>query len=416
MIIWFWKYINGYVVIKISGFSPERFINLCANKKLYIWNIKKVSDGFSFAISTKAFFMLRPIARKSGCRIKIIKKVGLPFKFRFFRHRKFFLVGFLLGVFIIVFLSFFIWKIEVHGNYIYTTEQMINYLNDHDIKVGSFKYGIKCSELDSIIISDLEKTMWVSSEIKGTKLAIYIREGIQFEKQEVFNENCDIVANRAGTIVSIITRKGSPLVKQGDEVEIGDVLVTGTLEITELTQLKAVEFTSSDADIYLKTSYDYKDSININYIDKQYIEGGEKKDRTLVLFDYKINLFNPSINDRVYDKMETNKQLVILDNFYLPISIYSVVYKPYYEYEKIYSYDEAKAILQNNLNRTIKELEANNIQIINNNVVYKAEGDYVIAQGEIITIEKTGEKKLFDENVRRQEYNEYFTEDNGDTP
>ena len=41
----------------------------------------------------------------------------------------------------------------------------------------------------------------------------------------------DICANKAGTVVSIITREGTPLVQVGDETEVGDVLIRGEVEI-----------------------------------------------------------------------------------------------------------------------------------------------------------------------------------------
>ena len=47
MLISLVKYIRGFVKIQITGYSPERFINLCTSKKIFIWNIKEVSNGYS---------------------------------------------------------------------------------------------------------------------------------------------------------------------------------------------------------------------------------------------------------------------------------------------------------------------------------------------------------------------------------
>ena len=35
------KYILGYVRISVEGYYIERFINICTNNKIMIWNIKK---------------------------------------------------------------------------------------------------------------------------------------------------------------------------------------------------------------------------------------------------------------------------------------------------------------------------------------------------------------------------------------
>ena len=40
-----WNYFKGYVIIKIVGFSIERFLNLCLNKNINIYKLEEVNDG-----------------------------------------------------------------------------------------------------------------------------------------------------------------------------------------------------------------------------------------------------------------------------------------------------------------------------------------------------------------------------------
>lgn len=35
----FIRYLQGYVCIKIYGYSPERFMNLCRNNGIVLWDI-----------------------------------------------------------------------------------------------------------------------------------------------------------------------------------------------------------------------------------------------------------------------------------------------------------------------------------------------------------------------------------------
>lgn len=404
MILLLWKYIQGYVVIKIKGYSPERFINLCANNNIYIWNIKKDSDGYIFSISGKAFFMLSPIAKKTKCRVKIIKKVGLPFKFNKLKKRKYFILGLLLSGIFVISLSFFIWRIEIEGNKVYTTEEILLYLSEQDIYIGKFKPQMNCSSIDNLLLSYFSNTNWVSSEIKGNKLIIYMREGVHPDIKQINKEPADLVANKSGTIASIITRKGTPLVGEGDEVEKDDVLVTGTLLIKELEQIKAVEFTHSDADIYLNTQYDYTDKINYKYIEKEYIKENEKKDSIIKILNKEINILKPKLKDKNYDIIEKQIQLELFKNFYLPIYKYSKTYTPYNEVERSYTKEEAIDILEERLNIYMKKLEEENIQIISTDIEYAEEEDYLTATGKIFVVEKTGEIQYFDVEARRLEY------------
>lgn len=416
MILSLWKYLQGYVVIRVRGYSPERFINLCANKNIYIWNVKKVSDGYVFSISGKAFFMLGPIARKTKCKVKILKKIGLPFKFTKVRKRQYFLYGLIFCVVSIFILSFFVWRIDIEGNETYTTDEILKFLEEQNIKIGSFKPNLNCADIDDLLLMRFENTMWVSSELQGTKFTVYLREGVRYDIAQTEKNPCDIIANKSGTIVSIITRKGTPLVKKGDVVEKGDTLVSGTLEIKELTQLKAVDFTYSDADIYISTHYPYSDVLELTYLEKIYINEEVKEDHALNIFGVYLNFIKPKITVSSHDMIENQEQLKIMNNFYLPIYYNTTKYMPYYQEERKHSIEEAKSKLKEQLYKHLKKLEENNIQILSNDVIFKEDTISVIATGSIYVIEKTGETRLFDEILRRQEYNEYFTEEDGDTP
>ena len=89
MIFRLWKYILGYVVIKIEGFFSEKFINISSKRQIKLWHIYRDDNGKLFAkISVKDFLKIRPVAFKSRCRIKIIKRVGLPFVIKKYRKRK----------------------------------------------------------------------------------------------------------------------------------------------------------------------------------------------------------------------------------------------------------------------------------------------------------------------------------------
>lgn len=370
-----------------------------------------------FSMSGKAFFLLGPIAKKTRCRVKIIKKIGMPFKFYPLKRRKLFLIGFVLSLLMIITLSFFVWHIEIIGNSEYTTEEMITYLKEEqNIEMGSFKPNINCAKIDDILLSHFDNTMWVSSELRGTQLIINVREGIKSSDEIKDDHPSDLVATKDGTILSIVMRKGTPLVKQGDVVKKGDILVSGTLEIKELQILKAVDFTYSDADIYIQTLEPYEDSIEYTYIDKQYWKDKEKKDTALKIFHTDINLLKPRLKENLYDKMVKYNQVQLFKNFYLPIYTTKTTYMPYYELEKTYTVEEAKAILTENFERTIQNLIKMDIQILSNDVIFKEDVGKLVLTGHLIVAEKTGEIVYFDENLRKQEYNKFFTEENGENP
>ena len=95
------SYIIGYLRISVEGYYTERFINICTNKKLLIWNLKRDKNVKLYLnIGIKDFKQLSDVARKTKCKIKIKKKSGLPFVLNRYKKRKIF------GLFLII-ISFY---------------------------------------------------------------------------------------------------------------------------------------------------------------------------------------------------------------------------------------------------------------------------------------------------------------------
>ena len=62
------KFIRGYVQIKVWGFAPERFLNLCSSKNILLWDIRRDGDIYYMCISLSGFKQLKAIARKTKIR------------------------------------------------------------------------------------------------------------------------------------------------------------------------------------------------------------------------------------------------------------------------------------------------------------------------------------------------------------
>ena len=108
----FVKYFRGYVRIRVMGFSPERFMNLCCNKGIVLWNIERKDDDYEMNIHLKAFLTLRPIVRKTGTRVAVLQRYGFPFFLPKMLKRKVFLVGLLLAIVFWLYSSVYIWDIR----------------------------------------------------------------------------------------------------------------------------------------------------------------------------------------------------------------------------------------------------------------------------------------------------------------
>ena len=73
------RYIKGYLCIKIIGYSPERFLNLCRHHHIYLWGLTPHMHDYEMFISISGFRKLKPILKKTKTKVVILNRYGLPF-------------------------------------------------------------------------------------------------------------------------------------------------------------------------------------------------------------------------------------------------------------------------------------------------------------------------------------------------
>ena len=83
-------FFRGYLWIRVSGASAERFINLCGIRHMMLWDIKKDEEAYVMCISLKSFFEMKDIVRKTSTRVAVLKRIGLPFLMSGVKKRWFF--------------------------------------------------------------------------------------------------------------------------------------------------------------------------------------------------------------------------------------------------------------------------------------------------------------------------------------
>ena len=172
------KRLQGYVKIRVWGFAPQRFINLCSNKGVLLWNIEKQDDIYTMCVSLKAFYQLRPIARKTKVRVVISERCGLPFLVPGMLRRKAFFAGFFLTAAFWILSSFFVWDIQVFGNLQVTEDLFFKFLEQEGVHTGMWKSNLDIGELEKQISRNFPQVTWTSGRLDGVRLLIELKEMI----------------------------------------------------------------------------------------------------------------------------------------------------------------------------------------------------------------------------------------------
>ena len=383
----FIKFFHGYLLVRISGYSPERFLNLCSKMNMVLWDLKPVENGYQFFISKKAFGMIEGALKKTGTEVSVIRRYGIPFLIQKYRKHFCFLAGIGCALFLLFFMSQFIWKVEIEGNSYYSSQLLLKGLAEEGIGYGSWKNGIDCKALQTMIRKKYEDITWVSAKIEGTRLYLEVQERLKgAESQESASEDCgqavSLVASCDGEIVSVTTRQGTPVVKAGDKVSKGDVLISGAVDIqNDSGETESRKYVVSDADVVIRTSLLYKDSFPVSHEEK-ILTGKKKHDWILEFPTWYLDLL-PRKNISGYLEIRQVIPAVIGSDFYLP---FQIVKKEYLEYRKetvTYSEKEIQDVAAEHLEQYCEKLRENDVLILEKHVMIERSGDNVLVSGSL---------------------------------
>lgn len=389
MLLRLWNYIRGYVIIFVEGYFLEKFVNICTRRQIFLWDIRKRKNStMSMKVSIEGFRMLRPIAKKTGCRVRIMRKRGVPFVLNRYKKRKTFIAGAVLFVFLFYFMTSFVWTIEVTGNEKLTSQFIMDKVSEVGVRPGVLKYRINPHDVANSLMFDVNELSWVSVVIKGTVLRIEVAEGVSKPKLVQKDKPCDIVATKDGVVKSIFVKAGLEAVKVGETVKKGQVLINGTVPVKN--QEDNPRILHAIGDVMARTWYDGRQTVDTRLYER--VRTGQKKDNvSLVLFSKKIDIFHKNSPFGEFDKVNIEKSLCIGEDFVLP---FGMVIERYYEnnvMEKELSLDEAKKLAANSAYKKVSEEIPKDARIVDSslNFIEKEDGQ-IIAEVVIECLENIG--------------------------
>ena len=260
-------YFTGTVFVELCGTSPERFFNVCRSRKIPLYDVStRVTDKgtvYVAKLKLRDYFRVRSAAKKAHCIPYVRKRIGLPFFIKKYRNRIAFFAGGIYCFWLIWLLSRFVWDISVSGGFVHTEEELLSYLRETGVVCGMRCEEINCTEIERRLRIDYPDIGWVSAELRGTKLFLRVAETDMPMLQEENNTPVHLVATADGMVDSLVCRRGTPLVKEGDVVKKGDILVSGVISVIGDNDVEVNRYAvTADADITLKTVKNYSYSFS----------------------------------------------------------------------------------------------------------------------------------------------------------
>lgn len=387
------SYILGFLRVSIEGYYIERFINICKNKKITIWNLKR-NGNISLILNVRIneFRKVCKIAKKTGCKVKIKNKRGLPFLLNRYKKRKVFIILLLVVILLIGLSSAFVWNVDIS---IEDNEELANIREDIEnagLRSGVLKNKIDTKEIINKIRLEREDVAWMGIELKGTNAIVKLVKADKAPEIVDESEYCNIISNKTGIITKISAQEGTAAVKVGDTIKEGDVLINGWME----GKFTGVRYVHAKGEIEAKVWYTKSKKIPYNLTETQ--ETGNEENKYRIKFgNFEINFPKKYSKFKIYDTIETENKIRLFSDFYLPISIVKTTYKEQEEIQKAYTVEDAKNLGIKELEEELEKEIENKDNIVNKNInTYEQEdGALVYVTYEVLENIGTNEKIVF---------------------
>lgn len=248
------RLLQGYVVFEATGGFVERFLNLCKINNINLWDVK--NDGVKVIAFTSAveFLKINIPAEKSGMEIKALKKCGLSFFVK--RHK--WRCGAAFGAFFVAlfiwFLSGFIWNVEIVSTDSVKIEGFTERVEELGIKTGARKSEIDILQVQEQLLDSFSELSWVSLNIFGTKAQIeYTYAKPQAPIADKYSLT-NVVALKSGKVTLVEGYSGVNMVKSGEYVTEGSLLISGIVKNADLTE----SFVHASGKVFAETENEIK--------------------------------------------------------------------------------------------------------------------------------------------------------------
>ena len=209
--------------ISFEGLNLGRTLN-CLAQKYALYDVVRQGKFCQITVQSSDVKPIVAYLREKCYNVTATQKLGGSFAISFFKTHFLVPVFFALAIAVIALSSNFCWKIEISGDY--TEQEVLKALNECNVRVGSGLFSFNVDELENRLANQLD-AMYAVVNRKGSALYVNVVKKKQIDEPVDMNKRHDIVATANGKVKYLLCEQGTALVKVGDVVKKGDVLIAG---------------------------------------------------------------------------------------------------------------------------------------------------------------------------------------------
>lgn len=263
------------------------------------------------------------------------KTLGLPGFFIRNRYKYGTLLGIFIGTFILIYSSGHVWDVRVTGVEDELSSEVALAFEDVGLRAGMRWRDVDTEELEAAILRSSDKISWVNINRRGTVAYVSVREKNSFSNNKDIALYSNVVAECDAVIEEVKVKKGYAVVKPGDVVRKGDLLISGIIP-GEL----GGGFCRAEGEVI--GHLEKRVSVQIEKETEQKVYLSEKRiGSSYKILGFSINIFKNSRNlPKSCDIIEYKREILLFGKFKLPLLRTERVAAVYEVRCKSYSTDE----------------------------------------------------------------------------
>lgn len=224
------RFFRGTVRFAIRDGFLERFINLCAQNRVPIWDGRREGNRYTACTTLSGSRRLPELAQKAGVILEPVRPGGAPVLLRRYRKRTGLFAGAALVAVGLMILGCFIWQVDIQGLQTIPEEEVRAALEELGVRRGALRRDIDARQVERMLMIRLDKAAWVAVNLRGSSAVVEILERVVPPERVDDRVPHNVVAAKPGFITYLEVYNGQPTVKVGDSVDAGEILVSGIME------------------------------------------------------------------------------------------------------------------------------------------------------------------------------------------
>ncbi|MDD3335902.1 MAG: sporulation protein YqfD [Eubacteriales bacterium] len=210
----------------LTGLNLERFINTLQKDETPLLSVLRADRRTLICqCYTADLRSIQALTEEKGWRMQDVTYLGLSGMLYKLRTRPGLLIGAVLALLLAIGSMQFIWRVEINGAGSYQAE-LTAYLLEAGVKPGVLKASLNAAELEKKLTYRYPSIAWFHVYVYNITVVVDCTQGVEAPELPSGVPG-DIVASRDGVIDSIHVFAGTAMVKAGDIVRQGQVLIRG---------------------------------------------------------------------------------------------------------------------------------------------------------------------------------------------